>query len=204
MAKRAPLDEARVIAVALEVLDEVGFDGLTVRRIAARLGVANPALYWHFRSKAEIIDRMASQLLAGAVVPPRPPREWRRFLLDTARAFRRAMRSRREGARLLASANMADNQMSEAVRRSVDLLAEAGFRRDDALVGIVALVDYTLGATYEEQTDPVSNDRGGGGDRMFEGVVALLLDGLAQRRRGAEASPRTRRRPRARRTPRKP
>ncbi|HSS00939.1 MAG TPA: TetR/AcrR family transcriptional regulator C-terminal domain-containing protein [Kofleriaceae bacterium] len=204
MAKRAPLDEARVIAVALEVLDEVGFDGVTVRRIAARLGVANPALYWHFRSKAEIIDRMASQLLAGAVVAPRPPREWRRFLLDTARAFRRAMRSRREGARLLASANMADNQMSEAVRRSVDLLAEAGFRRDDALVGIVALVDYTLGATYEEQTDPVSNDRGGGGDRMFEGGLALLLDGLAQRRRRVEAPPRTRRRPPARRAPRKP
>src|SRR6185503_20020140 len=79
MAKRAPLDEARVIAVALDILDEVGFDVLTVRRIAARLGVANPALYWHFRSKAEIIDRMASHLLAGAVVPPRPPREWRRY-----------------------------------------------------------------------------------------------------------------------------
>src|SRR5213075_3094188 len=76
MAKRAPLDEARVIAVALDILDEVGFDGLTVRRIAARLGVANPALYWHFRSKAEIIDRMATHLLAGAVVPLRPPREW--------------------------------------------------------------------------------------------------------------------------------
>jgi len=202
MAKRAPLDEARVIAVALDILDEVGFDGLTVRRIAARLGVANPALYWHFRSKAEIIDRMATHLLAGAVVPLRPPREWRRYLLDMARAFRRAMRSRREGARLLASANMSDNQMSEAVRRSVDLLAEAGFRRDDALVGIVALVDYTLGATYEEQTDPVSTDRGG--EHMYEGGLALLLDGLAQRRRASTARPRARRRPRAGRAPRKP
>jgi TetR/AcrR family tetracycline transcriptional repressor len=194
MAKRAPLDEARVVAVALDVLDEVGFDGLTMRRIAERLGVANPALYWHFNSKAEIVDRMAAQLLAGTAVAPRGPREWRRFLHDTARAFRRAMRSRREGARVLASANLADNQMSDTIHRAVELLADAGFRRTDALVGIVALFDYTLGATYEEQTDPVSTNRGG--DAMYEGGLALLLDGLALRRRASTASPRARRPPR--------
>jgi TetR/AcrR family tetracycline transcriptional repressor len=179
MAKRAPLDEPRVVAAALDLLDEVGFDGLTMRGLAARLGVANPALYWHFKSKAEIVDRMAERLLAGAAVEPRPARQWRRFLLDTARAFRRAMLSRREGARLLASANMSQNPMAGTIERAVELLAEAGFRRTDALVGIVALVDYTLGATYEEQTDPLPRE---GGDAMYEGGLALLLDGLAQRR----------------------
>lgn len=182
MAKRArALDEARVVDVALETLDEVGFDGLTVRRIAERLGVANPALYWHFKNKAEIVDRMAERLLADVAVGLRSPRQWRRFLLDTARAFRRAMLSHREGARVLASANLSQNPMVATIGRAVELLAQAGFRRKDALVGIVAMFDYTLGATYEEQTDPVSTDRGG--DAMYEGGLALLLDGLALRRR---------------------
>jgi TetR/AcrR family tetracycline transcriptional repressor len=182
MPKRAqPLDEARVVDIALEVLDEVGFDGLTVRRIAERLGVANPALYWHFKSKAEIVDRMAERLLTSIAVDVRPPRQWRRFLLDIARAFRRAMLSHREGARVLASANLSQNPMVATIARAVDLLARAGFRRNDALVGIVALFDYTLGATYEEQTDPVSADRGG--NAMYEGGLALLLDGLALRLR---------------------
>ena len=80
---------------------------------------------------------------------------------------------------MLASANLSQNPMVATIGRAVELLAQAGFRRKDALVGIVALFDYRLGATYEEQTDPVSTDRGG--DAMYEGGLALLLDGLALR-----------------------
>jgi hypothetical protein len=82
---------------------------------------------------------------------------------------------------VLASANLSQNPMTGTIERALELLVQAGFRRADALIGIVALIDYTLGATYEEQTDPVPGERGG--DAMYEGGLALLLDGLAQRRR---------------------
>ncbi|HIF4670475.1 TPA: TetR family transcriptional regulator, partial [Escherichia coli] len=40
-----------VIRAALDLLNEVGVDGLTTRKLAERLGVQQPALYWHFRNK---------------------------------------------------------------------------------------------------------------------------------------------------------
>lgn len=45
------LSREQVLATALELLDEVGLDGLTMCRLATALGVQNGATYWHFRSK---------------------------------------------------------------------------------------------------------------------------------------------------------
>ena len=59
------LSKAGIVQAALGVLDEAGFDGLTVRAVAGRLGVQAPALYWHVRDKQELIDEMATDGLAA-------------------------------------------------------------------------------------------------------------------------------------------
>jgi TetR/AcrR family tetracycline transcriptional repressor len=51
--------------MCLDVLDEVGIDGLTVRLLAGRLGVKSPALYWHLRNKQELLDAMADFVVHG-------------------------------------------------------------------------------------------------------------------------------------------
>jgi AcrR family transcriptional regulator len=43
--KRAGLTRHTIIETALRLLDQVGLEGLTVRRLAAELGVQSPALY---------------------------------------------------------------------------------------------------------------------------------------------------------------
>ena len=96
-AKSPPLDEKRVLDAAFAVLETHGFEGLTIRRIADVLGVKNPALYWHFKNKQEIVNGMASRLLdrmteaplrarrlaelavaGGGLVPPNPAQRARR------------------------------------------------------------------------------------------------------------------------------
>ena len=57
MAQR--LDRERIVRRALDLLDEAGLDGLTVRRLASDLGVQDAALYWHVPSKAALLDEMA-------------------------------------------------------------------------------------------------------------------------------------------------
>ena len=52
-----------ILDAALEVFSERGFDGATVRQIAAKGGVSDPALYAHFKSKQEIFEALLK--LAG-------------------------------------------------------------------------------------------------------------------------------------------
>ena len=50
-----------VIHTAIQLLEEVGLDGLTLRRLATELGISAPTLYWHFRDKRELLDAMAAK-----------------------------------------------------------------------------------------------------------------------------------------------
>ncbi len=59
------LTRDQVVGVALDLLDEVGLDNLTMRRLAAALGVKNGATYWHFPSKQALLEAMADAMLGG-------------------------------------------------------------------------------------------------------------------------------------------
>ncbi len=56
------LDKGTVIAAALELLNEVGMDNLTTRKLAERLKVQQPALYWHFQNKRALLDALAEAI----------------------------------------------------------------------------------------------------------------------------------------------
>jgi AcrR family transcriptional regulator len=58
-----------VLAGALDLLDTDGLEGLTMRKLAAHLGVQAGALYWHFQSKRALLDAVADALLADVAGP---------------------------------------------------------------------------------------------------------------------------------------
>src|SRR5262249_31748583 len=143
--------------IALTLLDEVGLDGLTVRRLAERLGVQNPALYWHFKKKQELLDEMARTMLADAfagIEPPPTPDGWAEWLAEVAERFRLTLLTHRDGARLMATANLTESSLLLVQELALRVLTAAGFDGRTALVSLVAIFDYTLGATFEEQADP--------------------------------------------------
>lgn len=152
-----PLQRETMIRVALALLDEVGLDGLTVRRLAERLGVQNPALYWHFKKKQEILDEMARAMLADAfsgIEPPRTNEGWAEWLADIAGRFRRALLAHRDGARVIAAADLTGSALLDIQELALQVLTAAGFDLRTALVSVVAIFDYALGAAFEEQADP--------------------------------------------------
>ncbi len=52
----------RIHAVALEVFSEVGYERGTLSQIAERLGITRPALYYHYRSKEDILQALHADL----------------------------------------------------------------------------------------------------------------------------------------------
>ena len=53
------LNQRQIVQAALDLLDEVGFDGLTMRSLASKLGIQAASLYWHLRSKQELLSLLA-------------------------------------------------------------------------------------------------------------------------------------------------
>jgi AcrR family transcriptional regulator len=54
----------RIQAVALELFAEQGYEKTSLREIAERLGVTKAALYYHFRTKEEIVSSLFDDFLA--------------------------------------------------------------------------------------------------------------------------------------------
>lgn len=57
------LDRERIVAEAVALLDAEGLDNVTTRKLAARLGVQSPTLYWHLPNKAALVSALAEAVL---------------------------------------------------------------------------------------------------------------------------------------------
>ena len=176
---RPPLDRATIVEAAFRLLDEVGLDGLSTRKLAAMLGVKGPSLYWHFKNMAELRTLMADSLLAGALPAPDGPGDWRAWLADGARGYRRAALSRRDGARLLAGARPTDARRAQRFPANIGRLQGEGFSENDARACFMVLARFAMGFALAEQAGrgptPAS-------DADFELGVAAMIDGLDKRR----------------------
>jgi len=145
------LNRETIIQVALELLDEVGLDNLTTRRLADRLGIQSPTLYWHFTSKQALLTAMAYAMLKDLDAQPVPADvEWRTLFRDNAHSFRRALLSHRDGARIHAGTIPSVDQLPkmEAVIR---LLNTAGFSLKEAATMLLAVSRFVVGWVLEEQ-----------------------------------------------------
>ncbi|MGH1560952.1 TetR family transcriptional regulator [Caulobacter segnis] len=74
-------------------MNEVGVDALSTRAIADRLGVRQPALYWHFKNKQALLDALNGEIPARAsdARTPRAGETRQAFLRRNARSFRAAL-----------------------------------------------------------------------------------------------------------------
>jgi AcrR family transcriptional regulator len=54
---------SRILDVAARLFIEKGFNGTSVRDIAATLGISNPSIYYHFESKGEIFTELMAEPL---------------------------------------------------------------------------------------------------------------------------------------------
>lgn len=193
MSEKPGLTRDGLIEAALALLDEVGLKGLTVRRLAADLGVKSPALYWHIRTKQELLDGMAEAILRTAGLgPPRDGERWQDWLVRRALAYRDAVQNHRDGALVITSATGLSAEALELFDAELRALVAEGFTPELALETISALSHYTTGFLLRSSSAAGSLDglpadspllaalRAGGGG--FERGVLLIVAGAERAR----------------------
>jgi len=115
-------------------MDEVGLDGLTMRRLADQLGVTAASLYRHVRDKDELLVLLADEV-AGQVPMVADGVPWQRALSDMAFGYRRVLLAHRDAARLLASTPPAGPRRLRHIEAILRVLLAAGFGGRDAAWG---------------------------------------------------------------------
>ncbi|MFI7028881.1 TetR/AcrR family transcriptional regulator [Microbispora rosea] len=143
------LTRDQIVDAAVVVLDADGHRGLSMRRIAADLGVTAGSLYWYVRTKDDLLELALDRVLGEVRADPDEP-DWRRALAALARSNRAMLlRHRWALSELTVRPNLGPNALALA-ETGLRLLARAGFADADLDVAMAAVNDHVVGAVIAE------------------------------------------------------
>ncbi|CAD1481145.1 unnamed protein product, partial [Heterotrigona itama] len=153
------LDKSKVINSALELLNGVGIEGLTTRKLAQKLGVEQPTLYWHVKNKRALLDALPIEMLDRHHTHscPLEGESWQDFLRNNAKSYRCALLSHRDGAKVHLGTRPTEKQY-ETLENQLAFLCQQGFSLENALYALSAVGHFTLGCVLEEQEHQVAKE----------------------------------------------
>jgi TetR/AcrR family tetracycline transcriptional repressor len=152
---RAPLSRESIVDAALELLADGGLETVSFRRIATRLGVSAPTLYWHVDSKRQLMDLMAEALgrrTDADYAGPRPGQPWWEWLRTDARQMFATLISTRDAPRV-AAGNRPSPEHFPWIERVLGVLVEAGMTPGEAQQTLFAIGAYVIGSATEWQAE---------------------------------------------------
>ena len=124
---RARLSKRTVVDRALKLADTDGLDGLTIRKLAQDLGVTPMALYWHFRSKEDLLEGMAEQVWGEIELRVDPSVPWWAQLQGGLESLLRVLRAHPSAPPLLLGTEKRSEAALRAIETALAILRGAGF-----------------------------------------------------------------------------
>ncbi len=141
---RAPLSRSRILRAGLDLADARGIERLSMRTLAAALGVEAMSLYNHVANKGDLLDGMVDLVMAE-IETPAPDAPWR----DAMR--RRAITSRTAYVRHPWAQRLMDTRQSSGPGRlasfdaTIGCLRRAGFSHALTVNALSTLDAYVHG-----------------------------------------------------------
>jgi TetR/AcrR family transcriptional regulator, tetracycline repressor protein len=148
------INREMVIRAGLKLLNEVGLERLTLRLLAHELRIQAATLYWHFSSKEELIDAMATTVLAdGAeqLIPVKESVDWKQWAAAFGMGLRKTLLAYRDGARMVGGTRLTNTEFMKTAERIAARLIASGFTARQAVILLSTIYNYTLSFVTEEQ-----------------------------------------------------
>ncbi|WP_433243982.1 TetR/AcrR family transcriptional regulator [Streptosporangium sp. CA-135522] len=147
---RIPLTRGRIVDAAYTVLDREGYDKLSMRQVAAELGVAVSALYAHVSGKDELFELMYIRMFEGWELPDPDPGRWREQIMDFARKSRARLLEHRDMARISMGVLPFNPEVLPQVDRILAIFRAAGLPSRVAGAAGDVISTFIEGFAYEE------------------------------------------------------
>jgi TetR/AcrR family transcriptional regulator, tetracycline repressor protein len=155
-------NQQRIIEAALDLLRQDGLANITLRKLASRVDMKAPALYWYFQSKEELVDYMAEAILQQEFIDLRERQAdepWQDWLDVQMSRLRKAMLRYPDGARVVAGAHLYPAvTLGKLFEYTLESLVSAGFQTQTARHILMTATTYTFGFVIEEQSMPNSEE----------------------------------------------
>lgn len=180
-----------VVRAAIKVVRAGGYEELTIRGLAAGLGVSPMSLYRHIRDKDDLLDEVVDRFLARAWRPSAAEDDWRAWVIEAADKLRRFLVGQPAALHVYLRHPVVSPAAVERMNAMMDVLRRIGADEQAARRAYGAIHTYTIGfAALEASRARWSPEDGEAGSLarqlaayttpgQFLDGLRYLLDGVA-------------------------
>lgn len=147
---RVPLNRQRIVEAAVVIIDEDGVDGLSMRRIASRLGVQAMSLYNHVRSKDDILDGVTEFVTTDMSMPRRMTGGWEDGIRTISHAFRQASLRHPRACELVLMRQLSTPTALAPVDTMLAMMLDHGFDEETAVHALRLFISFQVGSLLRE------------------------------------------------------
>src|SRR5580692_5805474 len=152
--RRRALTRERVVAEGLTVIAADGAQALSMRALAARLGVVPGALYRYVRGKEQLYDLVLDAVLGEADCRADPAAPWTAQVASMAHRLRAVLESHPGTAALFKTRDPLSPMSLDLAEAFLAPLLTAGLPGREAALAFRVIYDYTLGFALADPTSP--------------------------------------------------
>ncbi|HEY7076099.1 MAG TPA: TetR/AcrR family transcriptional regulator [Solirubrobacteraceae bacterium] len=145
------LQRDAIVDAALVIADREGFEAVSMRRVAAELGVGTMSLYHHVADKDELVYEMADAIGAEMLIPGEVPDDWREGLRQIALHTRDTFLRHSWLLEITAERPVATPNTLRHIEQTAAAVAGLDVDERTAMAMVMAVDDYTLGFVLREQ-----------------------------------------------------
>jgi AcrR family transcriptional regulator len=138
------LSEQDIVDTALRLIRRIGSDKLSMRKLAAELGVTPMAIYHHVANKEALLDRIVDAVLATVPMPPPNPERWQAQLKEVALTSFQRLNAYPDLSRIVTS-RLGSKSGQALARYGIALLIGAGFDEREAALATATFYTYMFG-----------------------------------------------------------
>ncbi|MEC0265303.1 TetR/AcrR family transcriptional regulator [Paenibacillus anseongense] len=145
MKKQQPqISEDKILETSWELLGEDGIEKFSMRRLADRLGIQAPSLYWYFKSKQNLFQRLANQVSKMIVEEFHSEGDWKEHLTAFAVTVRRVLCRYPCSTQLMMLTIPIEPDMIRFTNRMLLCLESTPLEQEQKLQAVLTLVNYVF------------------------------------------------------------
>jgi TetR/AcrR family transcriptional regulator, tetracycline repressor protein len=147
-AGRAPwgsISREDIVAAAVGIVTAGGYEEMSIRSLAASLGVAPMSLYRHIRDKDDLLAEVTDRLLASAWHPAAAEDDWQAWITEAASRLRDFLVSQPAALHVYLSHPVVSPAAIDRMNAMMSVLRRTGLSEEEARSAYGALHTYTIG-----------------------------------------------------------
>lgn len=160
--RKRELTQDSIIAKALEMADAIGIESLSIRKLAKELDAGAMSIYYYFKSKEEILDKMIDEIY-GMILLPSEDKDWKSAIRERCFSAREVLARHPWASSYMESRKNPGPKTLKHHNAVIGCFLRGGFSLEITSSALAITDAFVFGFAIQETTLP-----GGGGEEMVE------------------------------------